>query len=424
MKQLSDNKLAEISGEIYKNNVYLVGMHLRDAVNLVDSIRDLPASARPDLLAKASILFAVAGLETNLSYFCTLALAISDVAPESIYIEPELEYLKAVQTRYEKDASVKPGKHAQPLSERLQVVPKLLGKAFRRDFPVIADTLVGERLRNAIEKRDALIHPSWDRYPIVDTEDAADAVYCVLDYLETVRHKFHPLLIGYGTVISAYFPRVADLVEEQSLPLRSKVLEARKELIAALAGEWIDAHSMFDAANIHRTEGDSEGSMFTRAALVAAYSMVMVHVSILGRLAVFLNPGLFTEKEVNFFNEEDYRWTDEGEAVLDSTKQNAKDRVTVCLTLMANKTSPNPLVFDRGVHWFQQMFDVYLPMRNRVMHSKLGEAIARVSKAELRAAFEAIRLYAAHIATAGGYLAPYKDLLAGTPLKDLTPDVR
>jgi hypothetical protein len=75
-------------------------MHLRDAVNLLDTMRSIPASARPDLLAKACILFSAAGLETNLSYYCTLALAISEAAPASIYGEPEIEYLKAVQTTF------------------------------------------------------------------------------------------------------------------------------------------------------------------------------------------------------------------------------------------------------------------------------------------------------------------------------------
>jgi hypothetical protein len=56
--------------------------------------------------------------------------------------------------------------------------------------------------------------------------------------------------------------------------------------------------------------------MLTRAALVSVYSMFMAHVSILGRMGVLLNPGLFSEKEINFLNEKDYQWTDEGEFVL------------------------------------------------------------------------------------------------------------
>jgi hypothetical protein len=421
MQETLDIKLAEISGEIYKKHVYLVGMHLRDAVNVLDTLRTISELDRPDLLARACILFAVAGLETNLSYYCTLALAISEATAESIYKEPEIEYLKAVQTKFLDDAELNVTKQAQPLSDRLLIVPKLLGKAFHRDFALPMGKPVGERLRYAIEKRDALIHPSWDRYPEVGIGDAADAIFGVLEYLETVWQQFHPFLIGYITVLGSYFPMVSDLVGRQALPLRSRVLKSREELIAALAGEWTDAHSLFDFANIHGSEGDSEGSMLTRAALVNVYSMVMAHVSILGRMAVLLNPELFSEKDINYLNEKEYRWTDEGETVLDTAKQNFKIRATVALTLISKKVSPNVLVFSRGVTWFQQMFNVYLPIRNQVMHSKFGESTARVTKAELRAAFEAIRSYAAHVATAGGFLAFYQKLLARSPLRNLSP---
>jgi hypothetical protein len=424
MQDSLEIKLTEISGEIYKQNVSLVGMHLRDAINLLESMRIIPESGRPDLLAKACILFAAAGLETNLSYFCTLALAISEAVPESIYKEPEIEYLKAVQTTFSKDAKLNLEKQAQPLSDRLLIVPKLLAKAFGREFTMPASEPIGDRLRFAIEKRDALIHPSWDRYPEVGITDAADAIYGVLEYLETVRQQFHPFLIGYMPVLSSYFPLVADVVEGQPLPPRFRVLRTREELIAALASEWIDAHTMFDVANAHGTEGDSEGSMLTRAALVSVYSMVMAHVSILGRMGDLLNPGLFSEKEINFLNEKDYQWADEGELVLDTAKQTFKVRATVALTLIASKVSPNALVFTEGVTWFQRMFKVYLPMRNQVMHSKFGEPMARVTKPELRAAFEAIRSYAAHVAAAGGILTFYQGLLDRSPLKDLSPKDR
>ena len=422
MNESFNVRLTEISGEIYEQQVYLVGMHLRDAINVLNTLRTIPESARPDLLARVCLLFAVAGLETNLSYYCTLALAIAEATPESIYKEPEIEYLKAVQTKFLNDAELKVGNQPQPLADRLLIVPRLLGKAFQRDFTMPTSEPVGDRLRYAIEKRDALIHPSWDRYPEVGMRDAADAIYGVLEYLETVRQQFHPFLIGYITVLGSYLPMVSDLVREQPLPLRSRVLKSREELIAALAGEWTDAHSLFDYANVHGVEGDSEGSVLTRAALVNVYSMIMAHVSILGRIAVLLNPGLFSEKEINFLNEKDYRWTDEGEAILDTAKQKFKDRVPLALTLIAKKVSPNALEFPRGVAWYQRMFDKYLTMRNQVMHSKFGESTARVTKAELQEAFESIRSYAAHVAKAGGYLAFYQGLLDESPLKELSPE--
>jgi hypothetical protein len=157
-----------------------------------------------------------------------------------------------------KDANLNLEKQAQPLSDRLLIVPKLLGKAFGREFTMPVSEPIGDRLDFIIEKRDALIHPSWDRYPEVGIEDAADAIYGVLEYLETVRQQFHPFLIGYMTVLSSYFPLVADLVGDQPLPPRFRVLESREELIAALAGEWIDAHTMFDVASTARRASQRE----------------------------------------------------------------------------------------------------------------------------------------------------------------------
>jgi hypothetical protein len=119
MEDSLEIKLARISGEIFNKHVNLVGMPLRDAVNLLDSMRKISASDRPDLLAKACVLFAAAGLETNLSYFCTLALAIAEGAPAgSIFIEPEIEYLRAVRVTFSDTATLKEVKQNQPLAER------------------------------------------------------------------------------------------------------------------------------------------------------------------------------------------------------------------------------------------------------------------------------------------------------------------
>jgi len=41
MQDSVEVKLAEISGAIYKQNAYLVGMHLRDAVNVLSTMRSI-----------------------------------------------------------------------------------------------------------------------------------------------------------------------------------------------------------------------------------------------------------------------------------------------------------------------------------------------------------------------------------------------
>jgi hypothetical protein len=179
---------------------------------------------------------------------------------------------------------------------------------------------------------------------------------------------------------------------------------------------------MFDTANMHGTEGDSDGSMLTRAALVSLYAMVSTHLSVLGKFAQTMSPEVFSEKDVNFFNEQDYQMSDKGDAVLQPTKQRFEERGTIVPMLISKKVCPNPLTFkNRGDAWFQNMFKKYFEMRNGVMHSKFGECLPRVPKAELKEAYESVRQYFSYIETAGGILAFYKSALDKSSLWELTP---
>ncbi len=68
MQQSYDDQILKVSGETYKQNVYLLGMYLRDANNILHSLKSNPGIGKSDLLGEAVILFASAGLEGNLSY--------------------------------------------------------------------------------------------------------------------------------------------------------------------------------------------------------------------------------------------------------------------------------------------------------------------------------------------------------------------
>ena len=48
-----DSKTLEISAGTYKQNVYLIGMYLRDATNILAFLRSNPDIGKSDLLAKA-----------------------------------------------------------------------------------------------------------------------------------------------------------------------------------------------------------------------------------------------------------------------------------------------------------------------------------------------------------------------------------
>jgi hypothetical protein len=53
-------------------------------------------------------------------------------------------------------------------------------------------------MRRTIARRDAIVHPTWNRYvSMVGWWEAAEAVDAVELYLNSVRASVHPYLIGY-----------------------------------------------------------------------------------------------------------------------------------------------------------------------------------------------------------------------------------
>lgn len=422
MDSIWEEKIRETALAQYKQNVYLIGMHMLDATNILQTLQTLDESHRPDLLAKACILFAAAGLETNLSYYSILALALNDAAPAAIYQDAELEYLKALQMDLTKDAELSPRKQKQSLDDRLVIVPRLLGRAFERTFDLTLEDHGVTRLNNTIERRDVIIHPSCDRYPDFGLDEAVEAIYSVALYLDSVRKQFFPYMVGYIVMLSHHAPLISDLVKEEPVPLRFLTLREPKELIAALSTEWTDAHVLFDIANMHGAEGDSDGSMLTRTALVMLYAMVNAHLSIIAHLALESDPSRFPEKERNYFNEVDYEVSASGKAILQPVKQTFEDRANIIPTVIASRLCPNKLAFNRGDTWYQNTFKTFFNLRNGVMHSKFGEAVPRVSKAELLEAFKAVRSYCEHLSTAEGILRFYRVLLDNSPLQARGPE--
>ena len=292
-----------------------------------------------------------------------------------------------------------------------------MGRAFDRAFDLDKDFGEAERLQNTIARRDAIIHPTAEQYPDFRLADARDALSSVLRYVESVRQRLAPYLVGYLVMLQHHTDFLAKFGATASAPLRFQHLVTPTDIINALSREWFDAHTMFDIANLHDVEADSDGSMLTRAAMVLLYSMLNAHLSFMGCLALNLNRAAFTEKETNYFNEVDFEMTSAGVSIVPQ-RQPLEDRATIVPSLIAKKLCSTNLNFPRGDKWFQDAFKKYFEMRNRVMHSKFGEYQPRVSKQELRDAFESIRAYFEHVSTAGGILGIYGSLLQ-TPLRDL-----
>jgi hypothetical protein len=87
-----DNEIVEIAFEEFKRNIDLVGIHLRDARNLLYGVQETHDDR---LLGKAGILPSAAALESNLVYLSGVALRIAEKRA-GIFAPPQIRYLKGI----------------------------------------------------------------------------------------------------------------------------------------------------------------------------------------------------------------------------------------------------------------------------------------------------------------------------------------
>jgi hypothetical protein len=155
-----DNELVEIVFEEFKSNVDLVGIHLRDARNILYSLKSLK---EPAVLSKAAILLACAALESNLAYLSKVAIRFGEKRPE-LYLPPQTDYLYGVQETIDERGEIVKKPIKQSLLERLEVVPSLLARAVKREYKLPVNSSPFKKLLRTIERRDAIVHPRWDKY--------------------------------------------------------------------------------------------------------------------------------------------------------------------------------------------------------------------------------------------------------------------
>src|SRR5438552_9936422 len=120
-----DERCVDIVAEQFKKHINLVGIHLRDARNLLQAVKE-----NDRVLAKGVIVLASAALEANLEYLCQVAIEIRNVYKHDLYLPPELFYLKGAEAFIDEKGGLRERPQRQALEKRLVVVPKLLGKAF------------------------------------------------------------------------------------------------------------------------------------------------------------------------------------------------------------------------------------------------------------------------------------------------------
>ena len=385
-------------------------IHLRDARNMLLGVRNNQGGA----LAKATILLAAAALESNLAYLSRVALTLAELRPNQ-YERPQIDYLASVEKFIDQNGSIRTRPTKQSLLERLVFVPQMLARSVDRNYDLPKRSVARKKLERMIQLRDAIVHPRWDRYfPTVGWWDAAECVDAVELYLETVRHCMHPYLVGYFVALNTvpgHDKHEVDLgyrTSGRGRPATPVTIESFG-IGKVLLREWTDAIMLVELALWHGCEGDSNGSMFTRSALVAIYGMLDAQLSAVVQWRM-REAHKFEPAELVFLNEFAIAIGHDGEVRVAEDQHAFKTRVKAVPAILARRIEGEEITVDLGTQWGERLLRGY-DLRKAVMHSPPRTAMARISMDELIEATEAVVGYFTYLRTLAPKSFEYLDLL-------------
>jgi len=211
----------------------------------------------------------------------------------NLYKPEQLEYLSGRKTVVTDRGGLKEVPLRQSLEERLQVVPDLLARSVHRRYKLPKNSAAIRKLRRTIELRDAIIHPRWDRYlPSVSAMEAAQAVDAVELYLNSVQRQLHPYLVGYIAALltirgyDKHDVAIGHRTEDKRVPKTKFVTMTSVGIGKVLVQSWMDMVMICGFALESGCEGDSEGSLLTRVALVLLFAGVDSQLSIVAKAVV------------------------------------------------------------------------------------------------------------------------------------------
>lgn len=419
-----DNKIVEVVFQEFKQNIDLVGIHLRDARNLLFGVKQ---TGDDRVLGKATILLSAAALESNLLYLSGVALSIAQKRTGSL-ATPQIRYLKGVEESIDDNGKVVEKPARQSLEERLQIVPSLLASTISREYPSHTRSAAFRKLRRMIERRDAIVHPRWDAYvPGVGWWEAAEAIDAVELYLDSVSSALHPYLIGYFSVLYTIPGYDHHEVAVGHRTLRKKGPRRKVSSMEAvgipdvLSLEWLDALMLVHLALGHPSEGDSPGSMLTRSALVLLYAMLDAQLAVVAQWRMRENIARFTEPEVLFLNEYAVGVGHAGEVWLDIDHQYFKKRIKAVPAILSRRVDGKEESVDLGKRWGNDLLDGQV-LRNKVMHSVFGEPLERVSKQELIRSAHAVFAYFRELSQKLPTTFQYMNVLLDNKFVKMIPD--
>jgi hypothetical protein len=399
-----DNDLIEIIFEHFKGNVNLVGIHLRDARNMLPAVKEDHSFDR--VYAKAVVILAAAALEANLAYLSDLCLAISAKRP-GLYVQTQLDYLRGSEEYLNDKGDIRTRPLKQRLEEKLKTVPSLLGRAMGRDYEFPPSASATRKLRETIAYRDAIVHPRWDRYAqIVGWYEAAQAIDAVELYLDSISSQLHPYLAFYFPMLYTIPPGgdkddvdIAHRTKARKNPRRGFSNMAEISITEIISREWLEAQMLTEFALTSQCEGDSDGSMLTRAALVLLYAMLDAQLSVIAQAYLHNGKFHFEQPEVLFFTEMALGVDTDGEITATEGHQHFKQRVVGIPRVLARRVLGKEITVSLGDRRGEDLLR-YKDLRDEVMHPYVGKDPPRVSKDELRDAEKAIQAYFAQLAVA------------------------
>jgi len=386
-----DNELIELSGRIAQSGLDRIFMHLRDA-------REALRLAHHPVGAKATIILASAALESNLAHLTLRAQAFAAVRPH-IYTPEQLEYLSGKKTVVTDRGSLRDVPLRQSLEERLQVVPDLLARAFNRRYSLPSRSPATRKLRRTIELRDSIIHPRWDKYlPSVSAMEAAQAVDAVELYIQSIWQQLHPYLVGYiGALLTIrggdkHDAAVGHRTAGKRVPRTKFTAMATVGIAEVMVREWTDMLMISGFAFESGCEGDSDGSLLTRVALVLLFAGMDSQLSIVAQWRLRDPTVEFHKAERNFLRENTVGLGRNGEIEIEEDRQSFKERIVAVPSVLARRVDGREITLDLGSSWGEQLQKSYL-LRNAVVHAPPDRPIERVSLLDLRSAAIAVRSY-------------------------------
>ena len=162
--------------------------------------------------------------------------------------------------------------------------------------------------------------------------------------------------------------------------------------------EWVDAHMLTTLALRSGVEGDSEGSLLSRAALIVLYAMLDAELAIAAQWQIAEDRTRFEEAEVNFLNEVAIGIGHDGEVTVQEDRQSFKQRIISIPRVLARRAEGRDVQINLGKRWGEQLLQGH-EVRNKLIHLPVGESVPRVSLTELLEVAGAVRSYFAELSS-------------------------